>query len=278
MQKGRSHTSLHGYLLCLLKHLRVRGTPLADADCARLMQKYHELAKRFPATIVRAAPVTSAELQALATYLAPYAARGFAYAVQMLALLAVGVRGKLRAGAELLKVPWDAFGVSDDGAHLTVWLQLRKANKTTRSSEDLITLPSSGAFGDPLLNMRRLAALRGRTLRQRQPPPAPRSPLLPAFTPIYANGRPCPWAPGRWLTHELRRLYAIVGLPPPPALMRIAGHGLRRGGAVDELDAGVLPSRVRKGGGWASEKGMRPYDARGAQLARHVTQQLRTAR
>lgn len=194
-----------------------------------------------------------------------------------MALLALGVRGKFRGG-ELLRAPWAAFGVAPGGKHLAVWMMARKNNKTTRSAQDLVTVPSSGGHGDPLAAMRRLAMVHGRTLPPIGLPPAigHNGPL--AFTPIFANGTPCTWAPGRWLNRELRRLAALVGPPTPLAMMGLSAHGMRRGGTHDELSAGVPEAHVRLAGRWKSEAGFAPYTMRDAAVAVTTTSALMRAR
>ena len=130
--------------------------------------------------------------------------------------------------------------------------------------------------GDPLRAMRRLARATGRQLpRIGSPPPAG---LPPAFTPLHANGAPAPGSASRWLSAELRRLFALVGLPLPPDLMKLSSHGLRRGGATEELEAGVQRADVMKGGRWTSEGGFAPYDARGTTLATSVSRTLAASR
>jgi hypothetical protein len=272
--KPRSHISVRGYLLCIFKHLRTIGRPLAEPLRADVWEHYADLAKRFPATVTRAMPLTIRVLDPVCAYLEPYAARGFRYARQMLAIIAVGVRGKLRSGAELMRLPWQAFGC--DGSFLTAWVTSRKNRKTVLSADDLIHLPSSPGFGDPLAAMRSLAQLDGHTIPPTGHPPA--RGLPPAFRPIHANGSPAAGDPGRWLGHELRRLFSLCGMPLPPALMKLAGHGFRRGGATEELECGAPRDDVRKGGRWDSEAGFAPYDVRGASLARSTSTHLSRCR
>ena len=276
VKRGRSHISLHGYLLCLFKHLRLANRPLPPHMRARLIEKYAELARRYPATVTRAQPLTGGFVDAVGRHLAPHLKRGAKHALLIMALLALGVRGKFRGG-ELLRAPWAAFGVAPDGKHLAVWMMARKNNKTTRSAQDLVTVPSSGGHGDPLAAMRRLALAHGRTLPPIGQPPAIGHDGPLAFTPLFANGTPCTWAPGRWLNRELRRLAALVRLPTPP-MMGTSMHGMRRGGAHDELSAGVSEAQVRIAGRWKSEAGFAPYSMRDAAIARTTTSALMRAR
>ena len=124
--------------------------------------------------------------------------------------------------------------------------------------------------------MRSPAQRDGRTIAPTGGPPA--SGLPPAFRPTHASGAPAPGDPGRWLARELRRLLSLCGMPPPPAIMKLSGHGFRRGGATEELECGAPRDDVRKGGRWDSEAGFAPYDVRGAALARSTSTHLSSRR
>ena len=99
-----------GYVLCLLKHFRLLGRPLGATAHARLMASLTKLRKKYPATIVRSAPITCATYGKVHAYLNPFAVAGGLYADSLLAMLAVNMHGLLRCN-EALRLQWDDIGL-----------------------------------------------------------------------------------------------------------------------------------------------------------------------
>lgn len=284
VRTGKSHRSVMGYVLCLLKHVRLLGRPLGATAHARLMASLTKLRKKYPATIVRSAPITSATYGKVYAYLNPFAAAGGLYATSLLALLAVSMHGLLRCN-EALRLQWDDIGLDPLGRIITIWSPLRKNQKEVISALDLIALPFSSGPDDPARAVARLAHLRARSMPTpgAQPlsthrtlvrdskgimhPPQDRGGLL--FVPMAFNGALVRGSGNTWLNDSLRRVFALSGLPPPPPLWRVGSQGLRRGGATGLRLSGLPPDEVRRMGQWRSEQGYLAggYDARGVELA-----------
>ena len=263
---GKSHTSVTGYIYSVLKHVRLAGRPLNATQCELLLAKLELIAKDFPAVVTRAAPVTADDAQAIRAYLSPFAAKGGRYATQMLAVLAIARRGKFRIG-EVMNLRWSAVVLAEDPRMLCVFIPLRKANKKTVSAADKYVIPYDDGDADPLRCLSAHATASGVSIRPHGSAQAVSGETV--FTPMRVNGTQCSKSADAWASGELRRLYALAGLPPPPSLMRRSSQGLRRGGATEQLEAGLSRKDVMKGG-WSSKEGFAPYDVAGHKLAAHI--------
>ena len=275
VEAGGSSSSVSGYVYGLLKHLRLNGRPLDDAHRARVLETLSELSKEHPAVVIRAAPVTGEDCAALRAYLRPFAARNGVYAVQMLAILALARNLKLRVG-EAMDLRWGAVSLDAHPRMLRVFLPLRKNNTTCISAADIhVVAFDDVADADPLRCLLKHALLCGRTVRPYGSPLSTTGETL--FCPMSVNGALSKSAPSTWVGGELRRLYRLAGLPPPDALERRSAHGLRRGRATEELEAGVSRRDVMKGQ-WRSEPGFAPYDARKQAIAARIAGKVSSAR
>lgn len=247
---GRSHIASEGYVFCVIKHQRLSGRPaLPPFQLELLKEALRRIATQYPATVVRAEPFGSDELEAVGDYLQRFIDRGERYACQIAAVLAIAVLGKLRPG-EVMKLEWHQLGLSRCRKFLTVWLPKRKANKVLVSGADLLVLPSAGGACDPLAAARTHAQALGHA-----PPRLLSKPSCSGgrvFTPLHSNGSPARGDPRRWLTQQLRRLCRLAHVPEPHFLFRRSAQGLRRGGHSDELAAGVERRSANAAGGWKS--------------------------
>jgi len=277
VRQKKSHTSASGYIACLLKKLRIEGRPLAPTARERLHAAIVRYRQRYPASITRAAPIDDHTYTTVARYLGPYADGGSLFATQILALLSIGQHGMLRC-SELMGLQWGDIGVDTTGRMLTVWRPLRKNNKTTISGNDLLALPSTGGADDSRAALARLAALRRRDMPVAgaspesmamplvggKPPPA-RGGLV--FVPMSSNGATVRGNANDWLNGQLRRLFQLSGLPPPPPMWRYSSHGMRRGGALMRRRSGAPEDAVMAAGQWRSKSGYAPYAPAGLELA-----------
>ena len=275
VEAGGSSSSINGYVYGLMKNLRLNGRPLDDARRARVTQTLVELSKAHPAVVIRAAPVTGEDCAALRAYLRPFAARRGAYAVQMLSILALARSLKMRV-SEAMDLRWGGVSLDADPRMLRVFLPLRKNEKARVSAADVHVVAFDAiADADPRLSLSQHARLCGRTIRPYGSPLSATGETL--FCPMSVNGVLSKSEPSAWVSGELRRLYRLAGLPPPPLLERRSSQGLRRGRATEELEAGVAPSDVMKNQ-WKSKSGFAPYDVRKQALAARIAGKISSAR
>ena len=259
-----NHTSAAAYVSGVFTHLRLQGREVATKHRNATSHMLDGLAKEFPATVTQAAPVTGEEAAEVRKVLSPFAKRGDAYAVQALALLALMRRGKLRIG-ETMGLRWSAVSIAADARMVQIFLPHRKNNKRTVSAGDIHTIPfDSPSDADPLACLKAHAAACGVTIKPHGATLCPTGDTV--FKPLHVNGNISRRSPSAWASSELRRLYRLACLPPPPQFTRRSSHGLGRGGATEELEAGVRRKDVMKGR-WTSDSGFKPYDVRTHKLS-----------